>query len=54
MTQKQAIQEYKESAGDLKSRDRVAYRCGFVDYIDMLQKDGRITEKQAAKWPGIE
>ena len=33
-------------ARELETGDRVAVRCGFVDFLDYLQKSGRITEKQ--------
>ena len=30
--------------------DKIAKRCEFNDYVDYLQKDGRITEYQAYNW----
>ena len=54
MTKKEIIAEYVATYyGDiynlkreLDTGDRVAVRCGFVDFLDMLAKDGRITERQ--------
>ena len=59
MTRQQAIREYRSFYGNPKQwkyavqHDRTAVRCGFVDYVDTLQKSGRITEEQADKWDGI-
>lgn len=55
MTRQQAVDEYLDSIKDIESmkRDKVARRCGFIDFIDYLQKDGRITKLQAATWEGL-
>lgn len=56
MTRQQAVKEYLEGIEGLNPVDRVdwvAIRCGFVDYIDMLQKEGRITSAQAFRWEGL-
>jgi len=56
MTKKEAVamfrQVWKEAVAwnpHLKG-DKIAKRCEFNDYIDYLQKDGRITEHQAYNW----
>lgn len=54
MTKKEIIAEYIATyygdrfnlARELENGDRVAVRCGFVDFLDHLAKDGRITERQ--------
>lgn len=54
MTKKEIIAEYVATYyGDiynlkreLQQGDRVAVRCGLVDFLDYLAKDGRITERQ--------
>ena len=55
MTRQQAVKEYLQLVEEAKidKRDKVAIRCGFVDFIDSLQKDGRITEAQAFCWEGL-
>lgn len=35
---------------ELATGDRVAVRCGFVDFLDYLAKSGRITERQRMNW----
>lgn len=34
----------------LDPTDKVAVRCAWNDYVDALQKDGLITERQAMTW----
>lgn len=34
----------------LNPTDKVAIRCAWNDYVDALQKDGQITERQAMTW----
>ena len=54
MTRDQIIQSFKLSFGDdefdyvrhAKKVGRTTVRCEFVDYLDYMQKDGQITEKQ--------
>ena len=57
MTRAEAIAEYIATYyGDIYNLkrelkgDRVAVRCGFVDFLDYLAKDGRITERQRMNW----
>lgn len=55
MTKKQAVKEYRQSLAITENHypvklDKVAIRCGWVDFVDMLAKEGRITEKQAQNW----
>lgn len=65
MTKAQAVAEYVEGLGlgdveDIKNEikhgraDKVAIRCGFLDYVDALAKDNQITEKQRNTWTAPE
>lgn len=58
MTRQEAIREYlglveQQERAEGRRIDKVAKRCGFVDYIDMLHRDRRITSTQAAEWEGL-
>ena len=55
MTKKDAIKSFKEGiiiGGNLFENvtDNVAIRTAWNDFVDYLQKDGRVTEKQAMTW----
>lgn len=52
--QKQVRQAFKDCLEDLKHSEYgnltpTDIRCAFVDYVDMLQKDGLISEKLASR-----
>ena len=56
MTKKQAVQQFRESWADFVANDSswrgdsIAKRCAFNDYVDMLNKDGLVTDHQAYNW----
>lgn len=54
MTKNDAVRDFKMSILPCiihrYGKEKVAIRCGWNDYVDYLQKDGRITEKQAKTW----
>lgn len=58
MTRADAIQEYitlfygdkYNLKRELETGDAVAVRCGFIDYVDTLAKEHRITEQQRNNW----
>lgn len=55
----QYINELKEAENcrtlaELVARvGEVSIRCGWVDYVDYLNKNGEITERQAQNWGQI-
>ena len=56
MTKVEAVASFRESWSDfLQSNphfrgDSIAKRCAFNDYVDMLNKDGMVTDYQAYNW----
>ena len=55
MTKKEAEQEFRscfldEIRREYGKNDKVAIRTGWNDFVDYLQKEGRITERQADTW----
>jgi len=56
MTKSQALESFKNLWTELLIRhpnylgDSVMKRTYFNDYVDMLNKDGMITDKQAFSW----
>ena len=56
MTKVEAVASFRESWRDfLESNpnfrgDSIAKRCAFNDYVDMLNKDGMVTDYQADNW----
>ena len=56
MTKVEAVASFRESWRDfLESNpnfrgDSIAKRCAFNDYVDMLNKDGMVTDYQAYNW----
>ncbi len=56
MTKKEAVASFRESwANFLECNpsfrgDSIAKRCAFNDYVDMLNKDGAVTDYQADNW----
>ena len=56
MTKKDAVQQFRWDWADfVKSNpnfrgDSIAKRCAFNDYVDMLNKDGAVTDYQADNW----
>ena len=61
MTKKQAIQDFWEyyitqfgsKANAIKQVGKTTLRCAWVDYVDYLNKDHLITDKQAFNWGQI-
>lgn len=54
MTNRQAKAEFNRTIRKgLNQKDIPAIRQAWVNYIDALQKSGRITERQAERWDGI-
>ena len=54
MTKQDVIKEFKSSFGSdleyityVRLNGRTTTRCAFVDFVDYLHRDGRITDKQA-------
>ena len=55
MTKKQVVASFREMlkdspTGTLLKGDRIAKREAFNDYVDMLNKDGMVTDHQAYNW----
>ena len=55
MTKKQVVASFREMlkdspTGTLLKGDRIAKREAFNDYVDMLNKDGLVTDYQAYNW----
>lgn len=51
MTKKQAEQQFKELFKEvLQSNDKPLKRMTWNDFIDSLNKNGQITDKQATTW----
>lgn len=51
MTKQQAIEYFKEHVlPRLDITDRPLVRTAWNDYVDALQKNGQITERQAETW----
>ena len=56
MTKKEAVASFWESWADFVANDpswrgdSIAKRCAFNDYVDMLNKDGMVTDYQADNW----
>ena len=46
MTKVEAVASFRESWRG----DSIAKRCAFNDYVDMLNKDGLVTDYQADNW----
>lgn len=55
MTRKEIIEEFTilyygdkyNLQRELEQGDKIAARCALLDYVDALNKEGRITERQA-------
>lgn len=57
MTRNDAVREFTEAIlPDVLKRygphDKTAIRTAWNEFVDGLQKDGRITERQASTWLG--
>ena len=56
MTKVEAVASFRESWADFVANDpswrgdKIAKRCAFNDYVDMLNKDGLVTDSQADNW----
>ena len=56
MTKKEVVASFRESWSYFLENnpsfrgDSIAKRCAFNDYVDMLNKDGEITDSQAYNW----
>ena len=53
MTKKQAVASFREmlrESGDALRGDSIAKREAFNNYVDMLNKDGMVTDYQAYNW----
>ena len=55
MTKKQVVASFREMlkdspTGTLLKGDRIAKREAFNNYVDMLNKDGYVTDYQAYNW----
>ena len=56
MTKKQAVASFRESWADFVANDpswrgdRIAKREAFNNFVDMLNKDGMVTDYQAYNW----
>ena len=56
MTKKEAVASFRELWADVVRcepswrGDKIAKRCAFNDYVDMLNKDGMVTDYQAYNW----
>ena len=56
MTKVEAVASFRELWADVVRcepswrGDKIAKRCAFNDYVDMLNKDGMVTDHQADNW----
>ena len=56
ITKKEVVAQFRELWADTVALeppwrgDSIAKRCAFNDYVDMLNKDGMITDYQAYIW----
>ena len=53
MTKKEAVASFREmlrESGDPLKGDSIAKREAFNNYVDMLNKDGMVTDYQAYNW----
>ena len=53
MTKVQVVSQFREmlrESGDALRGDSIAKREAFNDYVDMLNKDGDVTDWQAYNW----
>lgn len=53
MTKREALAEFQTVADEVHrrhGRDVVAMRTAWNDFVDGLQKAGRVTERQASAW----
>ena len=55
MTKKEVVASFREMlkdspTGTLLKGDRIAKREAFNNYVDMLNKDGMVTDHQAYNW----
>jgi len=50
MNKKDAIAEFRECVGNSYRGDAIARREAWKNFVDTLQRDGLITERQAYRW----
>ena len=50
ITKKQVVAQFRELLGDSLRGDSIAKREAFNNYVDMLNKDGIVTDHQAYNW----
>lgn len=50
MTKAQAISEFRECVGRSYDHDRIMKQQAWLAFVDSLNKDGLITDKQADTW----
>ena len=53
MTKVEVVASFREmlrESGDPLKGDSIAKRTAFNDYVDMLNKDGMVTDHQAYNW----
>ena len=59
MTRRQALADFNRDIlhgilnGDPRKLHKCDARCAWVDYIDSLNRNGAITDKQADTWAGL-
>ena len=49
-TKKEVVAQFRELLGDSLRGDSIAKREAFNNYVDMLNKDGLVTDNQAYNW----
>jgi len=56
ITKKEVVAQFRELSAETVANDPswrgdvIAKRCSFNDYVDMLNKDGIVTDNQAYNW----
>ena len=56
ITKKEVVAQFRELWAETVANepswrgDSIAKRCAFCDYVDMLNKDGIVTDHQAYNW----
>ena len=56
ITKKEVVAQFRElwaetiASDPMWRGDAIAKRCSFNDYVDMLNKDGIVTDNQAYNW----
>jgi hypothetical protein len=50
MTKTQAVAEFKECVGQMYRNDPIAKRIAWANFIDILHRQGLVTDQQVNNW----